>query len=217
MDIYTEAQRDLQEQFDSRRLAERMSQAIITDRIDDTQRAFITNCDFFFLATVNGRGEPTVSYKGGGVGVVSVLDETTVAFPSYDGNGMFLSMGNVAEQASVGLLFIDFETPRRLRLQAQAELSTDPDLLSRYPGAQLVVKATVSSVFVNCARMVHKHTRTADSPYVPDDDGQALYPSWKRIDLMQDALPAADQGRAESEGGTISVEEYEKRLAAGES
>jgi hypothetical protein len=166
---------------------------------------------------VNARGEPTVSHKGGPVGVVTVVDTTTLAFPSYDGNGMFLSMGNIAETGKIGMLFIDFETPNRMRVQATATVSTDDPLMAKYPGAQIIVRAKVDKVFLNCARLVHKHQRVAVSPYVPDQDGETPFPAWKRIDLVQDALPAKDLGRSEQAGGVITTEEYGAKLAAGES
>jgi len=166
---------------------------------------------------VNGAGEPTVSYKGGDVGTVKVLDESTLAFPAYDGNGMFLSMGNIADTAKIGMLFIDFETPNRVRVQATASFSADDELLAEYPGAVGVVRAQVDDVFVNCARYIHKHTRTETSPYVPDEAGAQPFPAWKRIDILQDFLPAADQGKADAVGGTITQEDYGQALAAGES
>ena len=218
MDFYTESQKQLQAAFDSRRLAERVEEAIVTDVIvPQVHQPFIESRDFFFLTTVNAQGEPTVSYKGGPVGVVTVVDPMTLAFPSYDGNGMFLSMGNIAETSKIGMLFIDFETPNRMRVQATASLSTDDPLLAKYPGAQLLVRAKVDKVFLNCARLIHKHQRVSASPYVPDKDGRTPFPAWKRIDVVQDALPPKDQGRASAEGGVITQEEYGAKLAAGES
>ena len=218
MEFYTESQKQLQATFDSRRLAERVEEAIVTDVIvPELHQPFIESRDFFFLATVNARGEPTVSHKGGPVGVVTVVDATTLAFPSYDGNGMFLSMGNIAETGKIGMLFIDVETPNRVRVQATATSSADDPLLAKYPGAQLLVRAKVEKVFLNCARLIHKHQRVSASPYVPDKDGQTPFPSWKRIDVVQDALPSKDMGRAAGEGGVITQEEYGARLAVGES
>ncbi len=218
MPFYSESQKQLQTQFDSRRLADRLEAAIVTDQIASAQqRAFIESRDFFFLSTVNAQGEPTVSHKGGGVGVVTVVDAGTLVFPSYDGNGMFMSMGNIAETGKIGLLFIDFETPNRLRVQATATFSADDPLMAKYPGAQLLVRAKIDKVFVNCARLIHKHKRIAASPYVPDRNGAMPLPAWKRIDMVQDALPASDIGRAEHEGGLITPEQYDEKLASGES
>ena len=116
---------------------------------------------------------------------------------------MFLSMGNIVETSKIGLLFIDFETPNRIRVQATATLSKDDPLMANYPGAQLIVRAKVDKVFLNCARLIHKHTRVSTSPYVPDENGETPFPAWKRIDLVQDALPSKVVGRTAEEGGVI--------------
>ena len=218
MSMYSQTHRSLQDQFDSRRLADRLEQAIVTDRLNDPVHiSFIESRDFFFLSTVNERGEPTVSYKGGPVGVVRVLDDKTLVFPSYDGNGMFLSMGNVAATGKIGLLFIDFETPNRVRVQASATVHTDDIRLAEFPGAQMMVRARIDSAFVNCGRYIHRHTRLDTSRHVPDATGTAPLASWKRIDLMQDVLPAADAGRALAEGGLITGAEYQEKLSRGDS
>ena len=217
MAFYTQSQRDMQERFESQRLADAVEAAVVGESLDDTHKTFISSRDFFFLSTVNADGEPTVSYKGGDVGTVKVIDDQTLAFPVYDGNGMFLSVGNVAETAKIGLLFIDFETPNRVRVQATASLRDDDPLFSEYPGALLVVRAHVDKVFINCARYVHKHARVASSPHVPNEQGEQPFPAWKRIDGLQDHLPPKDQGRAEQEGGRITEAQYGEALAKGES
>ncbi len=217
MDFYTDSQRQVQDQFDSRPLADRLGETIVTEEVNELHQGFIESRDFFFLSTVNGRSEPTVSYKGGGPGLVTVIDPKTIIFPSYDGNGMFLSMGNIVETAKIGLLFIDFETPNRIRMQATAQLVDDDPEMDRYPGAMQLVRATVDSVFFNCGRLIHKHQRVEPSPYVPDADGSTPYPSWKRIDFLQDVLRPDDQGRTENEGGSITIEDYAEKLASGES
>ncbi len=217
MTFYTKSQREMQERFDSRPLADAVERAIVDDELGDLHKGFIESRDFFFLSTVNADGEPTVSHKGGDVGTVKVIDSHTLAFPAYDGNGMFLSMGNIAETAKIGLLFIDFETPNRIRVQATARFDDRDDLMSDYPGAIGVVRAHVDKVFLNCARYIHKHRRVEASPYVPDADGKQPYPAWKRIDHIQDHLRPADRGRADAEGGCITEEQYGEALAKGES
>ncbi|KQS58439.1 pyridoxamine 5'-phosphate oxidase [Geodermatophilus sp. Leaf369] len=213
--FFTDSQRGWQDHFESRPLADRLEAAIVADTLDEGSAAFIASRDFFFLSTVDGEGRPTVSYKGGPQGVVAVLDERTLAFPHYDGNGMFLSMGNASETGRIGLLFIDLETPNRVRVQATASVSADDELLARWPGASLVTRATVDEVFPNCGRYVHVHERVRASEYVPDDEGQAPRPSWKRLDVVQDVLP--DAGRTADEGGTITFEEYVGKVQTGTS
>lgn len=216
-DFYGDAQRALQDAFDTRQLADAHQLSIIAEGIDDDRKAFIESRDFFFLSTVGADGFPTVSYKGGPTGVVHVEDERTIVFPSYDGNGMFLSMGNIGASAKIGLLFIDFETPNRLRLHATATVHSDDAAAERFPGAELIVRARVDNTFINCARYIHPHTRVSSSEYVPDESGAQPFPAWKRIDLIQPFLPPADQGKAEAAGGEIDVDEYGRRLADGTS
>ena len=217
MDFYTDVQRDLQEEFDSRPLADAVQAAIVEDELNEKHIPFIESRDFFFLSTVNAAGEPTVSHKGGDIGTVTVVDSKTLAFPAYDGNGMFLSMGNIQDTAKIGMLFIDFETPNRVRVQATATLHRDDELLEKYPGAVLIIRAHVDRVFLNCARYIHKHTRVETSPYVPDAEGKQPFPVWKRIDGLQDHLREDDRGRAEGAGGVVTEEQYTEALMAGES
>ena len=131
--LYHEGNRHLQDAFDSRRLADRLEAVKVRDHIDDGDRAFIESLDMFFLATADERGRPNCSYKGGDPGFVRVLDERTLAFPNYDGNGMYLSLGNALVNPEVGLLFIDFQRRRRLRLNGTAAVSLDDPLLATWP------------------------------------------------------------------------------------
>ena len=136
---YHEGQRDLQDRFDTRRLADRLDEAT-TDLIGEPYRAFIESRDMFFLASVDADGRPQCSHKGGEPGFVRVLDEHTIAFPVYDGNGMFLSVGNIAVHPEVGLLFLDLERGTRLRFNGLASVAEGDPLVASYPGSQMVVR-----------------------------------------------------------------------------
>ncbi|MEX0344309.1 MAG: pyridoxamine 5'-phosphate oxidase family protein [Rhizobiaceae bacterium] len=216
-EFYTAEQRQLQNDHGSTKLADTVVAAIVRDEIEEPHIPFIESRDFFFLSTVSAEGEPTVSYKGGPVGVVKVLNSRRLIFPSYDGNGMFKSMGNIKAASKIGLLFIDFETPNRIRVQGNATLTKDDPELARYPGANMIVRVDVTSCFLNCARYIHKHARVSDSPYVPDEKGEQPHPSWKRIDMVQESLPESARARTEAEGGTITFDDYVDKLMAGES
>jgi len=218
MAFYSDSQKKMQERFQSRALADRVEAQIVADELEDMHIGFIASRDFFFLSTVNGSGEPTVSYKGGNVGTLTVVDSKTIVFPAYDGNGMFLSVGNIDDTAKIGLLFIDFETPNRIRVQATAKLLHNSELMDKYPGAIALVHATVDKVFLNCARYIHKHQRVeATNKYVPDAKGAQPHPAWKRIDEVQDALPPEEQELTRLHGGTITTEQYGEKLMKGES
>jgi len=213
--FYSAGQRAAQTRFDTVKLADLMVQAIVHPEIQDAERAFIESRDMFFLATVDPTGQPTCSYKGGDPGFVRVIDPRTLTFPIYDGNGMYLSVGNVQTTSKVGLLFIDFETPQRLRVQGVATVDDTDPLLGEYPGADLMVRVAVSELFVNCSRYIHHYQRVAASRYVPRSGCETPFAEWKRVDLVQEALPARDAGKTAKAGGDITMAEYEAKLAAG--
>ena len=185
--IYHEGQRTLQRQFDSVRRADRLEQVTYRTRITDDDRKFIEQRDMFFLATADHEGRPNRSYKGGDPGFVRVLDETTLVFPSYDGNGMFLSLGNVNVNAHVGMLFIDFEAGKRLRLNGTASIASPEE--HAFLEAQLVVKVTVREVFPNCPRYIHKYQLVERSKFVPRAGVETPTPAWKSFDWAKDVLP----------------------------
>jgi uncharacterized protein len=189
--------------------------AIVRDELEAIHTDYIASRDYFFLSTVNADGMPTVSYKGGPVGFVRVMAPNRLVFPNYDGNGMWMSMGNIDEASKVGMLFMDMVTPWRIRVQGAARLSQAPALMAQFPGCNMVVDVAVEVVFQNCARYIHKHSRIDSSPYVPDAEGKQPFPAWKRIDGLQPVLHPDDQGRAAQEGGLITEAEYLEKVAQG--
>ncbi len=214
-DFYTPAQRQLQDEFDTRGLADRLVEAIITDELTTQQTAFIHSRNMFFLSTIDERGFPSASYKGGAPGFVRVPDTRSLVFPSYDGNGMFMSLGNIEAKTKVGLLFIDFETPQRMRVRGEARLLRDGPMLASYPGAKVAVEVAIERIWQNCPRYVHRMQPVEQSPYVPAADGSVQLALWKRIDMVQDVLSEADRAQASSIG-LITTEEYEARVTRGE-
>ena len=193
MGAYHEGSRRLQDRFDTRRLADRLEEVKVRDFIDERDRAFVESCDMFFIATADADGRPNCSYKGGEPGFVRVLDERTIAFPVYDGNGMFVSMGNAL--VNVGLLFISFEGGRRMRLNGEASIDEHDELMGSYPEAQFVVRVRAREVFPNCARYIHRYELVERSRFVPRAETETPVPGWKREDWASDVLPADDPAR----------------------
>ena len=187
--MYHEHSRALQDQFDSRRLADRLVETLAHSSFTADDRAFIESKSFFFLATTDGDGFPECSYKGGAPGFVRVIDEKTLVFPSYDGNGMFKSMGNVRATGKVGLLFLDFEQPKRIRVNGIATVSADDPLLADTIGAQLIVRVTAQQIFPNCPRYIHRMQMIEPSMYVPKDGVEAPVPKWKTFPQFSQVLP----------------------------
>ena len=178
----------LQERFDTRRLADRLKERV-TETIGDEARAIIEDAHMFFLATCDDRGLPTCSYKGGDPGFVRIVGEGTLAFPNYDGNGKYQSMGNLLRNPNVGMLFVDFEGSQRLRIQGVARIEEDDELLAEYAEAQFIVRVDVTEVYKNCPRYVHKYQFVEPSEYVPHSDRETPQPAWKTSEELKDALP----------------------------
>src|SRR5687768_3585233 len=188
---YHDGNRYFQDHFDTRRLADHIA-ARARDHIDAPARKFIEGADMFFLATCDHRGLPTCSYKGGDPGFVRVLDASWLAFPNYDGNGKYQSMGNLIKNPNVGMLFIDFEQGRRLRLQGIATIQETVDLLTPSPGAQFILRVQATEVYNNCPRYIHKYQRIDRSEYVPRGDHEPPIPEWKLRVESPHLLPAHD-------------------------
>lgn len=213
--VYGAEHRALQDEFDTRRLADMIAGGFIVKEISDPDKAFIESRDMFFLSTIDLHGQPTVSYKGGDPGFVRVVDKSTIAFPFYDGNGMFFSWGNIAGNAKVGMLFINFETPQRLRVQGTASVDRNDPLMKEYVEAQGVVRVTVDGMWPNCPRYVHRYQKVKTSRYVPQANCETPLAGWKRMDIVQPALAAKDQGKAEKAGGLLTIDQWFGKVAEG--
>jgi predicted pyridoxine 5'-phosphate oxidase superfamily flavin-nucleotide-binding protein len=186
---YHAGSRDLQDQFDTRALADRLDNVKVHGTFSDSDRAFIEARDMFFLATADEHGHPQCSYKGGDPGFVRVVGERQLAIPNYDGNGMYLSWGNVRVNPHVGLLFIDFQAQRRMRVNGTASINPDDNLLSSYPEAQFVVRVTATEIFPNCPRYIHKLELVERSRFVPHAGVETPEPEWKSADWARDVVP----------------------------
>jgi predicted pyridoxine 5'-phosphate oxidase superfamily flavin-nucleotide-binding protein len=191
-ELYHDGHRRLQDRFDTRRLADRIEERIVHDVIDADDRDFIQRQDMFFIATADDDGVPNCSYKGGDPGFVRVVDERTIAFPNYDGNGMYLSMGNLLRNPRVGLLFISFTEQKRLRLNGIASVDENDPLQEEFPRAQFVVRVRATEVFPNCPRYIHRLELVERSRFVPKAECEPPVPDWKRREWARDVLPAGD-------------------------
>lgn len=208
--IYSTHHRALQDAYQTRKLADTVESLIVHAEISDEEKAFIESREMFFLSTIDHAGRPSVSYKGGARGFVKVVDTGTLAFPSYDGNGMFLSMGNIKGNHKVGLLFIDFENPHRLRAYGEASVMQEDPLLQEYKEAQLIVRVKVTEMWKNCPRYIHKYKKVEDSRHVPASHCETPIPNWKKLADIQPLLSSAEQKKVADQGGTISMEELQQ-------
>lgn len=185
--------RDIQDRFDTRRLADAITRTTLHATLSDGDRAFIERMDMFFIATQGANGGLDCSYKGGEPGFVRVIDDHTIAFPNYDGNGQYMTGGNILETGKVGLLFIDFQNQWRVRVNGTATIDFEDPLKSEWPEAQFVVRVTAEEVFPNCPRYIHKMELVERSVFVPKASCETPDPDWK--DYFEDALPEAQKAR----------------------
>jgi predicted pyridoxine 5'-phosphate oxidase superfamily flavin-nucleotide-binding protein len=190
--MYHDGMRRLQDARDTRRLADRLEQVTVRDTFTQADREFIERCPMVFVATADANGHPDCSYKGGLPGFVRIVDDRTLGFPDYDGNGMYRSWGNVAVNPHVGLMFIDFENATRLRVNGTASIAHHDPLCSEYPGSVFIVRVTASRIFPNCPRYVHRMKLVEYSVYAPRAEYTPPVPAWKTFDVFRDALPARD-------------------------
>ena len=188
--FYNEGSREIQDRFDTRRIADRLEQVTLRRAFTEEDKAFISKAPMFFLATADADGHPDCSYKGGLPGFVRIVDDITLAFPSYDGNGQFRSLGNLTVNSSVGMLFIDFEATKRIRVNGVASIDHQDPLREAYPGADLVVRVRAEEIFPNCPRYIHKMQVTELSAYAPRPNYQPPTPAWKQMDAFRDHLPS---------------------------
>lgn len=196
--FYRPGHREIQDRFDSRRLADRLAEVTLAATFSAGDRRLIAAAPFLWLSTADAEGWPDVSYKGGRPGFVHLLDDNRLAFPSYDGNGMFRSLGNITENPRVGLLFCDFDQPWRIRVKGLARLVDEPDVLRQWPGAQVVVEVTAQTIFPNCGRYVH---RSGEEPsvYAPDEGYEPPSAEWKSREAFAGHLPRPNRSRPDGD------------------
>lgn len=213
--LFGDQHRELQDIFGTRKLADRIEEIACVTEFSDEARDFIESQDMFFLATTDHNGRPTVSYKGGDAGFVKVIDAKTLVFPNYDGNGMYMSTGNAALNGEVGLLFISFEKPHRIRVQGTATVSRDEELLAQFPGADLVVQVTLSEMWQNCPRYIHRYQKLETSRYVPNSECETPMAGWKHTDVVHDVLSDKEKKKAQ-EAGIIPIEDWMDKVKSGD-
>lgn len=199
-ELYGEGARALQQAFDSERLAGALQAFTLHDALTDDDIALVRAQSTVWISTVDAGGWPDVSYKGGDVGFVEVVDEHELRVPIYDGNGMWRTLGNIEDDGRVALLFLDTARPWRMRVHGVARVSIEPADVERHHGAQAVVIVRVRRVFPNCGRYIHRDGEI--SKFVPRPERPAPIPNWKRIQELRSVLPERDQNALEHDDGS---------------
>jgi len=188
--FYHDGSRQLQDQFGSRGLADRLEEKLARTEFTADDKAFIEGLPYFFLATADAEARPDCSFKGGSAGFVRVIGPGELVFPDYDGNGMFKSLGNLLVNPNVGMLFIAMHgKPQRLRVNGTATVSRDDPLLAHTVGAQMIVRITARAIFPNCPRYIPTMELVEPSSYAPQAGCEPPEPAWKDFDTFKDVVP----------------------------
>jgi predicted pyridoxine 5'-phosphate oxidase superfamily flavin-nucleotide-binding protein len=195
--MYHEGNRRLQDQFSSRQISDRLEEKLTRTAFTADDKTYLESTEYFFIATADAEGRPDCSFKGGPPGFVRVTGEAELAFPDYDGNGMFKSLGNLLVNPNVGLLFIEMHRkPKRLRINGTATVSRDDPLLAETVGAQLIVRVRARAIFPNCPRYIPSMQLAAPSDYVPKAACDPVEPAWKGFtDFKEVVHPRAPTAR----------------------
>jgi hypothetical protein len=187
--FYQPASRDLQRAFGTEALAAHLARRYVLDALEDAHVGWIRQTDSVYVATVDERGHPECSYKGGLPGFVHVPDRYTLELPSYDGNGMYRTLGNAAARSRIGLLFLVPDPPAKLRVNGVCALLTGPAELAAHPGAEAVLRIGIEEVFENCPRYLHDRASGEYSVHCPRPGYQPPDPAWKRKPEYRGLLP----------------------------
>jgi predicted pyridoxine 5'-phosphate oxidase superfamily flavin-nucleotide-binding protein len=158
----------LQEACGTRDRADRFYDQQMCDRLNDGMHEFIGRMEMAFIATAAGNGECDASFRAGPPGFVRVLDERTIAWPEYRGNGVMASAGNIAENPYVGILFVDFVRDLiGLHVNGSAELLDTEGFGRRFPDAEEIdivpgrrperwIVVDVEEAYVHCSKHIPK-------------------------------------------------------------
>lgn len=194
MAMFHEGNRQLQDRYGGRAVADRIVDMVESPEISDDFRDFIHACPFFFLAT-STTDVTDCSFKGGAPGFVRVVAPNRLIFPDYDGNRMYKSLGNIIENPNVGLLFMNFGAEEgqgalflRIRINGRASVHDAHEALESYPGAQRIVQVEVDHVYPNCPRYVPEMQMVAPSRHVPAEGEAQPTPEWKKIPEIAEIL-----------------------------
>lgn len=124
----------LQAAYGTTARAERFYSDQVLDHLNPRMAEFVGRMEMAFVATSDASGECDCSLRAGPPGFIRVLDDRTVAYPEYRGNGVLASLGNISENANIGVLMVDFTTELiGLHVNGHAHIVEDADLRAVRP------------------------------------------------------------------------------------
>ncbi|MBL1096278.1 pyridoxamine 5'-phosphate oxidase family protein [Streptomyces sp. 205] len=190
--------------------ADRFYDEQVLDHLNVRMREFIGSQEMFFLATADRHGECDSTFRAGPPGFLRVIDEHTVAYPEYRGNGVLASLGNIEENPHLGILMIDFLRYRiGLHVNGRARVVEDAEMRAAHPGlpvdpvpgrrAAVWVEVTVEEAYIHCAKHIpHLQKVPAQRRGGVHDQGHGQERAWGTDDVKRkggDFFGAAAEAR----------------------
>ena len=190
MDFYHHGMRELQDRYEGRLVADRLAANRMRTTFNQADREFIESSRFFFLSTATSESVDC-SFKGGEPGFVRVIAENILAWPDYDGNRMYRSLGNIVRNPRVGLLFVSLDGKRfnnaaRLRINGRADIEESAAAIAGMPGARCLVRVIADHIFTNCPRYIPRFLLEEPSIYAPREGYSPPDPAWKSMPFVKD-------------------------------
>ena len=149
-----------QEKYSTTEQASRILNYIDTACISNHAKSLIANCSYFFLATASKNAHPNMNFKGGDKGFVHVLDKSTIIFPDLSGNGILHGINDIMENTNIAMLFINFITGERYKVNGRATIIDNKEELNKYLDftgfdyPTRIIKVNVNYVIGNCSKNI---------------------------------------------------------------
>ena len=145
---------ELQRRYRTQERARRFYSQQVLDRLNDRMMRFIGRQEMVWIATADAHGECDCSFRAGPPGFVRVLDDRTVRYPEYRGNGVMASLGNLAENPQVGMVFLDFDQERiGLHVNGAARIvEAAGDGGRAAPRVERWVEVQVQEAYIHCRK-----------------------------------------------------------------
>jgi len=185
----SDGEHEFQENWNTRPRANAFYRNQVLGYLNSLMQAFVSKQEMMFVGTADKHGEADTSFRAGLPGFVRVLDEKTLAYPEYRGNGVMSSLGNISENPHVGLLFLDFTEAKiglhvngRARIVANDEFlrdaaASEPVREDKPPatgrGAELWVVVTVVEAYIHCSKHIPRLQKIDEEIHWGTDDVRA--------------------------------------------
>ena len=180
----SQGERELQKKHNTVNSAHSFYNSQVLDFLNPEMQKFIEGQEMVFLSTSDSKGECDASFRAGPNGFIKVLDNKTLIFPEFKGNGVMASLGNISENPQIGLMFIDFfQSSIGLHVNGKAEIITEKEaskLVNPLDKAEaekdgqhktkLWIKIEVEEAYIHCSKHIPRLQKQDKTIHWGSDD-----------------------------------------------